>query len=483
MPQPKLPKSESGPTGVIARLFCLGILLLPVTLMTVGIFRVTGNTQSLLRLGIVVQTLGCVLVLVARRGSSPLVGAPVIILYVIALGWTLLAAQGLGDWYFHMVQSVLLVVPLSFFAWQCLSDSGALVLRRARMLADRLSRRVDWPAQLQMCRSLPEVKALREALQLDAAPGLHLLTHPRLEVRVSALAALEYRHNWLPGQPEMLLHLGQHTTEPEIKIGVIQALANIEERLLIEPLAEFLFDTVAEVRQAAIEALLWNTEQRWGWLRSAVRIALAHPNAQQDGPLFQNGPQLPPEAVADLTAWSAEKGTLAIRSALTLGAHYGQVLAQESDPALIQELRRQLGDVHAPAMLRLELARILQQYRELDDATLRKLLDPSSPAPLRLIAVETRLAKGDSTEAIAALRELARLPNREIALATADVVQRRLGVAMGLPRGQPLPPVQSKMAADVARNILAWASSPDGMLEDSMAGRPETMGPRSFSET
>ncbi len=403
-----------------------------------------------------------------------------IILYVIALGWTLVAAQGLADWYFHLVQSVLLVLPLSFFAWQCLKDSGALVLRRARTLADRLSRRSDWPAPLAACRALPEVKALREALQVDATPGLNLLNHPRLEVRVAALAALEYRHNWLPGQPELLLHLAQHTTEPEIKIGVIQALANVEERTLIEPLAEFLFDTVAEVRQTAIEALLWNTEQRWTWLRSAVRIALAHPNAQHDGPLFQNGPQLPPDAVADLTAWAAEKGTLAIRAALTLGVHYNQILAQESDPVLLKELRRQLCDVHAPAVLRLELARILQQYRELDDGALRKLLDPASPAPLRLIAVETLLAHSDSTEAIAALRELARLPNREIALSTADVVQRRLGVALGLPRGQPLPPVQSKLAADVARKVLAWASNPEGNLEDSLAARPEGRGQLSF---
>ncbi len=350
------------------------------------------------------------------------------------------------------------------------------------MLADRLSRRADWPADLQACRSLPEVKALREALQIDASPALQLLHHPRLEVRVAALGALEYRHNWYPGQPEMLLHLAQHTVEPEIKIGVIQALANIDDRLLIEPLAEFLFDPVAEVRHSAVEALMWNVEQRWTWLRTAVRVALAHPNAQHDGPLFQAGPSLSADAVEDLTAWAAEKGILALRSAETLGVHYSQALSQGGDLATIQALRRQLGDVRAPAALRLELARILQQYRELDEVTLRQLLDPSTPAPLRLIAVETLLAQGDSTESVAALRELARLPNREIALATADVVQRRLGVALGLPRGQPLPPVHSRLAADVARRVLVWASAPDAMLEDVLTSRPEMLGPRSYGD-
>ncbi len=75
MPHPKLPKAESRSTGLLAKLFCLVVLLLPVTLMTIGIFRVTGGTQNLLRVGVVLQTLGCVLVLVARRGSSPVLGA------------------------------------------------------------------------------------------------------------------------------------------------------------------------------------------------------------------------------------------------------------------------------------------------------------------------------------------------------------------------------------------------------------------------
>jgi hypothetical protein len=79
------------------------------------------------------------------------------------------------------------------------------------------------------------------------------------------------------------------------------------------------------------------------------------------------------------------------------------------------------------------------------------------PAPVRLIAVESLLAQGTSHEALAALHDLARLPNREIALATADVVQRRLGIDLGLPRDQPAPPVHSRTAAEVARRVLGWA--------------------------
>jgi hypothetical protein len=80
------------------------------------------------------------------------------------------------------------------------------------------------------------------------------------------------------------------------------------------------------------------------------------------------------------------------------------------------------------------------------------------PAPVRLIAADSLLAVNNSPEATVALHDLARLPNREIALATAACVQKRLGVDLGLPRDQPLPPIHSRTAADVARRLLMWAN-------------------------
>jgi hypothetical protein len=122
----------------------------------------------------------------------------------------------------------------------------------------------------------------------------------------------------------------------------------------------------------------------------------------------------------------------------------------------MQRLRQLAVRAHEPPMLRLEVVRLLQQHNELDDDALQRLLEPSNPASLRLVAVEALLSRGSASGALAALHELARLPNREIALATADVVQRRLGVELGLNRDQP-PPVQSRHAAEVARRLLAWA--------------------------
>ena len=127
------------------------------------------------------------------------------------------------------------------------------------------------------------------------------------------------------------------------------------------------------------------------------------------------------------------------------------------DPALVQSLREKLADSHTPSALRIELARLLQNTNDLDRPLLEKLLYGGNPAPLRLLAAEALLAEGDHADAVRAVHDLARLPNREIALATADVVQRRLGIDLGLALGQPLPPVNSRLAAQVIRRLLLWS--------------------------
>src|SRR5262249_35209461 len=247
-----------------------------------------------------------------------------------------------------------------------------------------------------------------------------------------------------------------------VRAAALNALANIEDRVLIESLAEFLRDPSPQVRRAAAEALLWDSEHRWAWMRYAVRRCLGDPLCQEDGPLRLSGQPLPAEAVDDLTAWASEKGLLGLRAALTLGRHYTQVRAEAPDERVIVPLRTQLADPHAPPVLRTELARLLHGHAPLERETLHGLLDPANPAPLRLIAVEALLGDDKtSVEAMTALRELARLPNREIALATADVVQRHLKVDLGIVAGQPLPPLHSRLATEISRRVRSWASQFD----------------------
>jgi HEAT repeat protein len=446
---------------VLGRILRLPVLFLPAVLLAIAGTRCPPHAALMFWLAVLFQLLVCALALLSRQMWRQSMGPSVITLYVIALGWMWLGSTGMDDWYPHLAQSILLVVPLVVFAKQMLSESGAIALRRARCLAQRVSQRRDWPTDLAACRQLPEVKAFREALHVDAAPALELLASRRVEVRVAALAALEFRTHWRRGQAEVVLSLAQHAPEPAVRAAAIAALANVDDRGLIEVLAEFLRDPSWEVRRAATEALLWDSEHRWPWIRHAARRCLSDPAFKDDGPLHHESQPLPPEAIADLTAWAAEKGLLGMRAAVSLGVHYRRVLGDRPDADLVASLRQQLANPHAPPALRMELAWLLKNGDELDQGLMERLLDPANPAPLRLLAAESLLARSEHPEALTALRDLARLPNREIAVATADVVQRRLGVDLGLPLGQPLPAVHSRQAAEVTRRVMFWAAQHD----------------------
>jgi hypothetical protein len=275
----------------------------------------------------------------------------------------------------------------------------------------------------------------------------------------------------------MVLQCAARAEQPMVRAAAVCALANIDDRELIERVAAFLHDPALEVRRAAVESLLWDTEKRWHWIRFIVRRVLADPLFQHDGPLWHDGQLLTQEAINDLTAWAAEKGVLSVRAAMTLGSHYNRSLTERSNPQLLQSLREQLRSRSTPAGLRVELGRILQYHQEIDNTLLATLLDSSNPTPLRMIAIEAVLAEQTEgalhSSAVAALRDLARLPNREIALATAAVIQRRLGVDLGLGLGQPLPPIHSRQAAEITRRVMLWATQfdHDEDLEDS---RPVT---------
>jgi hypothetical protein len=464
----RFPSKTLAWAGLVIRVL---LLVLPAVLLAVGCVRTTGRTQSMLALGAIFELVVWGLTFLGGRNFRLPLGSAIVTLYLGGLAWLWLAAQQSGDWYLHLAQAVLLVVPLTVFAAQSFLGSGAPALRRARVLATRLAGRKEWPADLGACRNLPEVKAFHEALYLDATPALALLQHPRLPVRVAALAALEFRKNWRSGQAEFVLEVAQKSPEPAVRAGAVTALANLDDRILVETLASFLRDSSWKVRRAATEALLWDSERRWPWIRHSVRQCLGEGAHKDDGPLQYDGQPLTPEAVADLQAWAAEKGVLGLRAAQTLGVHYAKLLHEQPEEELVRDLQRQLANPQTPASLRIELARLLQTDKHLDRPLLEGLLNSANPAPLRLMAAEALLGAGPHAEATAALYDVARLPNREIALNTAGVVQRCLGVDLGLALGQALPEVHSRHAAEVTRRVMLWAGQREGLALNGAASR------------
>lgn len=448
------------------------IMLLPATLLGIVAARTWDAKPWMLMGGVGFQLMICVMTFFAARSWSQPLGPTIVTLYLTAVAW-LWFSDGINDWFTHLSQGLLIGIPILVFSYQTLIESGAPVLRRAHNLAHRLATRQDWPTDLLQCRTLPEVKAFRATLAFDAAPALAMLNHPRLEVRVAALAALEFRKDWRAGQAELVMTYGQRSEEPALRAASVLALGNLDDRIMIETLAQFLNDPDREVRRAAVEALLWDSEHRWNWIRFAIRRTMSDPAFKDDGPLLPEGQLLIAETVKDMTAWCAEKGLISARAAETLAAHYNRLMCEQTDPALVTSLRSQLADPHTPAILRLELGRILQVHQMLDRDLLERMLDLGTPATLRLIACETILTQEKDAllrfSATNGLKDLARLPNREIALGTANVVQRRLGIDLGIGLGQPLPPAQSRHANEIVRRLAAWAIQDDEELEQSGA--------------
>ena len=454
------------------------ILVLPSAVLLIGAIvagpaGVPAGRQWLLWLGAALLFLTAMILVPQPKLSAPSTGLAIIALYVLTQVWLWYCLGSYHrHWYPHFAVGALLVVPIGLFAAVTLVRSGVQDLRRARLTARRLVARTDWPFDLNYCAALPEVVALRDAVHGDASPALALVDDPRPAVRVAALSAVAFRRHWQPGQAELIRMLAERADAPEVRAAAIRALAFSRDRQQVETLAQFLRDRSPIVRRAVAEVLFWDGERRWPFIRFGVHEALADPTLRDDGALPLAGATLPSQALADLADWSAEGGAQGVRAAVTLAAYYGHALSAGPNENLVAEIRRKLLDTTASTVLRMELAQLLLEHRLIDGAAMGALLLPDQPAPLRLVAADTVLADGPSDDATAALFEIARRPNREIALAVAQVVQRRLNVDLGV--RTPPPPVQSRQAAEITRRVMEWAANgpPDSdiVIPDSPMG-------------
>jgi hypothetical protein len=389
-----------------------------------------------------------------RPLGSALTGVPAAVGFVFL--W--LARLAPSDPVGHVALGLLILVPMSLFAGYALIATGAPSLRRAQRLTRRLASRKDLPLDIIACRQLPEMKELRESLRNEAAPALSLLVSDRPAVRLVALVALEYRRHWRVGEPNVILTIARSDPQPEVRAAAVLALAGVQQRLVLEEMAECLRDPAPIVRSSAVDAVLWDCERRWIWARHAVHEALADPRFQRDGALILSNGKFSDAAVNDLVAWATEAGILGQRATQTLARHYSQRLAEGADPLLVGRLSDHVADHRASAILRIELAHLLRQHMPVPRELLVKLLDPANPSPLRLLAVEQLLQAGPDQRAIDALREIAHQPNRELAIQAAVVVQRYLRVDLGLELGQPTPALHTRQAADVTRRVIQWAT-------------------------
>lgn len=359
-------------------------------------------------------------------------------------------------------QVLILFSAIAGFTAFWLQRSGSLMYRKARLLSNRLEHKADWPQELIRCKDVPEVKAFRDAIRYDASPALKLLEHTHPGVRIAALSALEFRSHWTVGQTNEVIRLIEIDRVPEVRLMAIKALGTQRDRRVTEVIANALCDQDEDVRHAAAEMLFSKSERRsrdrrWQWMRNGVRLALSSNFMTDQGPIITEGQTLSNEAISDFVSWVGDRGPLGMRAAETLGEHYGRLMREEPEESA-RDILSLVENPQTPALLRVQLAKLISSDYKGDLKLMEKLLGAGNPVPLRQMAAEKLLMRtGRHPEALATLREVARLGNRELALDTARIVQHCLNIDLGIAIGQPMPHPASPRAADITRKLLQWA--------------------------
>ena len=147
------------------------------------------------------------------------------------------------------------------------------------------------------------------------------------------------------------------------------------------------------------------------------------------------------------------------RSTLTLVRHFKKAIQEDGSPEVMSRMTTLVMNAKAPPAIRVELALFLKAADAFPADVANRLLGPGIPTMLRVIAAGTILGHQSDPRAVQILREAVKMPNREIALAAAAVVQKYLAVDLGLPVGSEMPAANSREAAEVTRRVLQWASA------------------------
>jgi len=467
--------SRKSPAGSGALSLSAAILAVPTLVLLTAAVHLQSLTVAA---GGLAVALGGILVLLGfGTAIHPPASASTILLYLMALGWLWFPTREHPDVFARISRGLLLLGAVGLFIRHDLARSGVEPRRRARVLCKWLRCRTRWPQDLSDFERLPEIRALQEIVDDDPMPVIALLSDPRPEVQLAALLSLQRRPYWREFEAVPVLALVRQAREPMICAAALRALKTVEDSTSLNEIAGYLRHAQPEVRQAALDAILYNCNRRWPAVRNAVKEALSDPALAEDGALPAG--KLSPLAICDLTSWATEAPPLGDRSIQSLIAYYALALSRADQTHLAAQLAEQAIDANTPPILRVELAHLLREFRLMTPELLDRMSDLDQPGPLRLVAAEAllELDPNDPT-AIEVLRGLGRQPNRETALTIAWLLQRYLGLDMGLPAdGTVLP--NSKPAIEAAKRVLQWANSRPG--ETPMAQhRPQPM-PRPLS--
>ena len=447
------------------------VLAIPTLVVLTGAIRFE---SAILAAGALATALAGLLILIGfRTAIRPPASASTILLYITALAWLWFPTRDLTDEFVRMGRGTLVLGAILLLVRHDLIRSGVGPRRRVRQLCRWLTRRSKWPEDLADYQHLPEIQALRDTIGDDPSAVLGLLSDPRPEVRVAVLLALQHRSYWRSHEANQVLAAARQAREPAVCAAALIALNSAEDAATIQDVAVYLRNPSPEVRRAAFDVLLHNNGRRWPGVRTAVKEALSDPAFANDGPL--PAAKLSALAVCDLNTWAAEAAPLGDRSVQSVVEYYAATLAAGSQPQLAAQIGEQTIDANVPPTMRVELANLLRSFRLLSHELLDRMSDVDQPGPVRLVAAEALLdADPNDPTATEVLRGLGRQPNRETAVTIAWLLQKYLGMDMGLPPDERVS-ASGKAAAEIANRVLQWASSNRGS-ETPRHGVPAAFG-------
>jgi HEAT repeat protein len=434
------------------------VLIAPAVLLAVAARDTAGDARAV-SLGVAITIAVEGLFLMRRYGAQRAAGSMFAVAFYATAAFVLrFNAFRYDSAVTHGMLAATLLMPVALLARREVALCGGGT-RRVRFLINKLLNRNEWPTAYSDFRHCPVIKALREGVHDDATPVLPLLAHQDVRIQIAALTALEFHPNWRKGQAEAVLQRATFTDQPAVRAAALMALANVVKTRHLMSIVPYLRDSSEEVRRAAAIAVLSNVGNRWADVRGQIRLALAAPHAARDGPLPCSG-GLPQAAIDDLMLWSVESGPVGKRATQTLVRHCKKAIQDDGSPEAIARVAAMVANPKVPAAMRVEMAHRLQQAEAFPPEVASKLLGPANPTMLRVIAAGALLSVREDLQAVSVLREAAKQPNREITLAAAGLVQKYLGVDLGLPVGGQLPKIHTREAADITRRVLKWASDP-----------------------
>lgn len=450
------PGTVNSQLSASARLSLVVFLLLPALLLGSSVMWVRESPQPYIMLGLASVLAIAGLVILARTRASKVVESRILLaFYLVAYIGIQFVGADLENPLCQAALGLSLLTPVGAFMYRELTATGGNI-RKAKFILRSLVERESWPDDHDELRQLPEIRHLRELLKENASPAMPYLNHPNPKIQAVALTALEFQPKWGKDEPDLIIHRANFSDEPLVRSAAVMALACVTKPRHLACLVPFLSDHSAHVRRAAGIAILWDARNRWADLRASIREAISKPFASKDGPLPCSG-DFPLMAIQDLLMWAGEAGVVGRRATQTILRHCKKAIEEDSSPEAIDRMVTLVQYQQVVPSIRVEVAFRLHAAGKLAPEVAVKLLGSAQPTLLRVIAAGALLSQHEDARAVDVLRDAARQPNREIGLVAADIVQKYLGVDMGLPMGEDLPNPNSRLAGEVIRKLIKWS--------------------------